>query len=81
MHHEARALTGGGIPAEEEKEEGEEAKRATEKAVDDAVEEQKALKTAEEDKKALGLSKARVTELEVRTSEFVGMCAVEIDSW
>ncbi|CAM9150077.1 unnamed protein product [Scytosiphon promiscuus] len=71
MHHEAKTLANGsaeagdGISPEEEKDGGEEAKRAIEQAAEDAVAEQKALKTAEQDKKALGLLKERVTELEV----------------
>lgn len=75
MHREADELTNGGagaaggISLEEEQEEGEAAKRAIDKAAEDAVEEQKALRVAEEDKKALGLSKERVSDLEVRENE------------
>lgn len=52
---------------EQAAEEAEEEKKAMEKAMADAVAEQKKLEEAEQDKKALGVSMQRVAELEVRT--------------
>lgn len=51
---------------EQEAAEAEEEKKAMEKAMEDAVAEQKTREEAEQDKKALGVSIQRVSELEVR---------------
>lgn len=51
---------------EQETAEAEEEKKAMEKAMEDAIAEQKKREEAEQDKKALGVSMQRVAELEVR---------------